>query len=370
MPLHIKGLGPIAAALLAKRNPARLPTTEKRDLLAALSRAGVPGHAPAIAFEKTYGGLSFPDQGEPRGWQKAGAPAWLVGPVACMASFDKLPSSGKKKLVPVLRTPDDLVYFLDEAGAVWAQDMVEQSRPVTWVANARAMMTRILFSDHVFGCPAGQKAEIASAKGEEAARALKLRVIADASDDKERWWSDGKTFVVQRGSGTNAVTTIAYASKGALKELGNAAAAPPKLATRAPVTFDSVREEDPPVRVVFDTKVKMKVSAALDAFLDAKRHVQPCTMDARLGGRFAFAGEKLQGTITAIDRESPKIALRLQLTLEGTPGAKKKLTRAEIFIRDYGEPLMNVFQFDIRDAQTEAVRALWHAVLTGWRPKK
>ena len=365
----ITALGPVARQLLKKRYPVRHAAVKPADLKKLLAKAKAPEHAPAMVFERAYGGLSFPELGEGRGWRKADVVPWLVGAAACLSSDESFHAPGKKKLVPVLCTANDVVYFLDADGAGWGQDTIEDARPVMFAPNARAMMSRILFWEEVFFCPSEKKVTIPNARGAGVATALKLRAVADASDARERWWSDGKTFVVEKAVERGAAeTTIAYPPKGALAKLGLEEPAKPAQPA-GPITFDSVREEYAPVLRVVDVPGKLK--AIWPAFFEPSRHAQPCTIERRVGGAVSFAKGKLAGVVTAIDDQNPAAAIRVQLALSGNPAFTKKTSRVEIFFRDFASStLINIYQFDVKGRHVESILAVWDEEVFGpWRPR-
>lgn len=360
-PPSITALGPVARELLGKRYPVRHPAVTRAELERLLAKAKVTAHAPALAFERSYGGLSFPEHGEGRGWQKTDVVPWLVGAAACLASDHSFHPPGKRKLVPVLCTANDVVYFLDADGAAWAQDTIEEVRPVLFAPTARAMMSRILFWEEIFFCPSDKKVAVAGERGATVASALKLRAVADASDDVERWWSDGTTFVVEQAAKRRAAeTTIARPPRGALARLGLPEPAKAPVRT-GPVTFDSVVAEYAAFSRVI--RVSGKMNAIRQAFFEPSRHAQPCTVEPRVGGTVSLARGKLAGAIIAIDETNPG-CVRVQLALAGNPAFTKKTSRVELFFRDHASStLVNIFHFDLEDGHIEGVGALWDDVL-------
>jgi hypothetical protein len=317
--------------------------TEEK-LARLLAKTKLVGHAPAIAFELAYGHLAFPDHGEGRGWRRSNVEPWLVGPAACLEADLTWSPPGRKKLAPVLYTTNDVAYYLAADGIAWGEDTIGDEALAVVAPNARAMMTRILLREHVFFCPSSKKVEIEGSKGASAAKALKLRSVPDASDATERWWSDGTSFVVERMAGRRRTqTTIAYAPKGVLAKIGIADPAPRRSAP-GPITFDTVTREGASVCAV------ILVKATLDA-VHAAFSSEPCCV----------------GTVSAID-DSNSSARRLQLQLTGST---KKKSRVEVFFRPSGSSstLLNVYQFDVKDRDREAVQAGWFEVLETVRAK-
>lgn len=350
-------LGPIVRSLLEKRHPVRRPVTDEATLERLLAKAKAPHHGPALAFERAFGGLSFPDYGEGRSWKKSSVPAWLIGAAECLASDLTFRAPGRKKLVPVLYTTNDNVVYLDADGIAWAEDTIGDT-PLTMVApNARAMMARVLLGDHVFYCPANKKVESASASGEEVATALQLEPIDEASDAAERWWSDGTTFIVERTTRrAEARTTIAYARKAALSKLGIEAPKPSRAPT-GPVTFESVMNEYAPVCVV--ARIPSTFEPTCRSFFDASEHAPQSVIERRVGARVSLARGAFAGTIAAIEELDPA-TLRVQLSLTAESFVQKK-SRVEIFLRDaQAVTLLNVFQFGIKDRLVEETCSRWH----------
>lgn len=352
-------LSPIALSLLAKRYPRRRPAATKERLEMLLAKAKVRGHAPALAFERTFGVLSFPDYGSGRSWTKSGEPAWLIGAVECLSSDLSFRAPGKRKLVPVLYTTNDNVVYLAEDGVAWGEDTVGDTELSVIAPNARAMMTRVLLGEHVFFCPDTKKVTLEDARGKEIATLLKLRPVTEASDPTQRWWSDGTTFIVERAPKRSASrTTVAYAPKGKLTQLGITAPTPKRAA--GPVTFDSVMNEYPPVCVV--SKVPMTFDVACRSIFDSARLATGSVLERRTGGAVSLAGKRLSGTVTAID-DTQSSTLRVQLSLVGD-GYTKKKSRVEVFLRDFSEfTMVNVYQFDVKPRLVDEIGDRWREVI-------
>lgn len=350
----ITGLGPIALALLKKRHAKRTAPLAPKDLKALLARTKRPCHAPALAFEKAYGGLSFTEAGASRGDER-----FVVGPGACLSDADlDFTEAGAKGLVPVIWAPNDVAYFVDASGAGWAEDTIEDPAPVRVAADARAMLTRLLLGEHVFACAPAKKAESNGADAAAIAKSLKLAIVKDASGADERWWSDGKTFLVERGD----TTTLAFAAQKALARLAPPA---PSGDGTGPVTFDTVHKgENFSVSVVCEAAGT--AADAYAAFLDATRHAPPAAIDPRTGGAISLAGGTLSGTITALEP-----GVRVQLLLAGNKAFAKKTSRVEIFFRTpLVKTLVNVFQFGVKSSAAEAMSDAWWGVLEPWSKRQ
>jgi hypothetical protein len=70
---------------------------------------------------------------------------WLFGAHACLRSeAHAAPRGGKRKLVPVVYSPNDIIYFLDADGKAWAQDTIEESRATRYAESGRELVTQIV----------------------------------------------------------------------------------------------------------------------------------------------------------------------------------------------------------------------------------
>jgi hypothetical protein len=137
----------LPASALAQLEAARGSVDAKRkatraQLAAICKEQGYLLYPGVIAFEASYGGLVIPDSPK----QRKSDPAWLFGAHACLTSgAHTAPRGGKgKTLVPVVYSPNDVIYFLDESGGVWAQDTIEDPRAVRYAESGRELVTRIL----------------------------------------------------------------------------------------------------------------------------------------------------------------------------------------------------------------------------------
>jgi hypothetical protein len=164
---------PVWRRLLERAGAARIPSGNAEEL-AALGR-GTPA---LTAFESTFGGHQV-------------AQGWTFGVLACAA----LPRS-KRGLVPVAES-EDVVAYLDERGAGWIQDTVEDPEPRRVAASAEALVTGLLLWHRHHHAAA--RRELAGKHGERVAAQLSLPPIEAASSRTERWWGDDAAWVVERG---------------------------------------------------------------------------------------------------------------------------------------------------------------------------
>lgn len=126
--------------------------SEQRASDAELARTceahGYAMHAAVASYEAAYGGLVIPDEpGQPED-----EPVWLFGAHACLSSGAHVSPRGgqtEHQLVPVVYSPNDLIFFLDEQGRAWAQDTIEDPAAELYADDGRGLVTRIL--EHFFG---------------------------------------------------------------------------------------------------------------------------------------------------------------------------------------------------------------------------
>ncbi|MCB9616627.1 MAG: hypothetical protein H6722_29680 [Sandaracinus sp.] len=195
-------LGPLASVWLARRHPVRDPhaTADRARLTAVLSERGLPSSEAVVAFEARFGGVRFTDVGRMPGVD------FVLGAYALLKDDPSTPKRGS--LVPVVLSDDDVWYFLDSEGIVWAED-VEDPEPVPFataatIALARLVLYRRAFEDrHAFG---GIDRE--GHHAEAIARTLGLPPIAHATDRLARFFGDAESLVIEHEVEGEPLTTI------------------------------------------------------------------------------------------------------------------------------------------------------------------
>jgi hypothetical protein len=219
-------LPPVVLALLKAAGAAVEPggRGSKAQLLASCKRHGYVMHPSVAAFEAAFGGLVIPDSPK----QRKNDPVWLFGAHACLASeAHAAPRGGKKTrgLVPVVYSPNDVVYFLDKQGRAYAQDTVEDPEAKPFAENGSALVARIMLYSALFALGASSQA-LPGLQGDALAQRLALALVEEASHRDLRFFSDAtaKTLVVENLK--NQQTLVASADKKRLRLL--AASAPPK----------------------------------------------------------------------------------------------------------------------------------------------
>jgi hypothetical protein len=179
--------GAVAAELRA--TPAQLLTT--------CQARGYAVHAAVAAFEASYGGLVIP---EARG-QAPDDPRWLFGAHACLSSEAHVAPRGgdvARRLVPVIYSPNDVIYFLDGNGRGYAQDTIEERAAVLYAADGRALVTRVLLHNALFTLQQSSL-ELPRLEGTRLAQHFGLALIAEASGQDLRFYGDahGTTIVCE-----------------------------------------------------------------------------------------------------------------------------------------------------------------------------
>ena len=134
-------IGAAAMKRLAKRHPVFKAKArgDKTKLAASLKKAGYPHHACVTAFDAVYGGLVVADAPGEEGYD------WLFGAYACLQSgAHKDPRGDKPSWVPIAYSPNDVIFFMDEKGVVWARDTIAETKSARYAASGDAMMKRLL----------------------------------------------------------------------------------------------------------------------------------------------------------------------------------------------------------------------------------
>lgn len=150
-----------------------------------------PLHPAVLEFEATFGGLLLPDEGVSVDLEE---PHWLFGAYACLRSEAHVqPRGGSKarKLVPVVYSPNDVIYYLDADGKAFAQDTIEDLSAMPYAANATALVCRILLQNAIF-TRSETTHELKGLHGEAMSARLGLSLIHEASGTDFRYYGDAK----------------------------------------------------------------------------------------------------------------------------------------------------------------------------------
>jgi hypothetical protein len=190
----------VILAMLKKRGgtmDAGLRATRAR-LVKTCEEHRYPPHAPVIAFEAAFGGLIIPEDGRKI---KKDEPCWLFGTHACLTIGGHTnPRSGSKarKLVPVVCSPNDIIYYLDEKGRGYAEDTIEDVAASFYADDGTSLVCRIVFDDALFSRE-GTSVDLPGLQGEELSRRLSLRLVSKASGKDRRFFCDatGDILVVE-----------------------------------------------------------------------------------------------------------------------------------------------------------------------------
>ncbi len=152
-------------------------------------------HSAVIDFEAAFGGLVMPDEGRK---VKRGEPQWVFGTYACLSEGGHVaPRGGSKRrdLVPVVYSPNDIVYFLDAQGSAYAQDTIEDTSAVLYAENATALVCRILLDDAFFSRQE-TSVELKGLQGEALSQRLALTRISEASGADRRYYGDARGSIL------------------------------------------------------------------------------------------------------------------------------------------------------------------------------
>lgn len=177
------------------------------QLLATCGAHGYVLHPSVAAFEASFGGLVIPD--EPG--QAPDDPSWLFGAHACLSSEAHVAPRGgdaARKLVPVVYSPNDVIYFLDENGHGYAQDTIEEGSAVPYARNSRELVTRILLHHALFSLQESSL-ELPELKGGALAESFGLSLIDEASGDDLRFYSDLNATTIVCETLADEQTTLA-----------------------------------------------------------------------------------------------------------------------------------------------------------------
>jgi hypothetical protein len=194
-----KGLSSLALKLL-KRRYARMNKDSRVDtagLVATLKKYDYPFSDAVAHFEIAYGGLQMPEYGAESDWYLTDEPIWLFGAQACLSCEAHLEARGGAKdqgLVPVVYSPNDVIYFLDRTGRGFAQDTIEDTQAIFFAANGRALLTRILLWDEFFML---ETHEFLGSHGDVLKNQLGLLLVKDASAEDLRFFSNDQDFVIE-----------------------------------------------------------------------------------------------------------------------------------------------------------------------------
>jgi hypothetical protein len=237
------------------------------------------GSSTLALFEQTFGGHAIED-------------GWTFGVLACagLAVVD-----GR---VPVA-VNEDVVAYLDEDGAGWIQDTIEDPAPRRVAADAQALVTGILLWDRHLRAPASLRME--GKRGRELIVRLGLLPIAAVTSKTERWWGDETAWIVERG----AVTLVGALDAARLD--GLAARPPPRAPEKKPETKRAKRAMAAPelakVTSPMDVVLEVdKTDVTLGAFL-------PGSPDAVLARVMGAGAEQLGAKVAARASDGATLAL-------------------------------------------------------------
>jgi hypothetical protein len=183
----------VVLAMLKKRGGTMdtgLRATRAR-LVKICEEHGYAPHASVIAFEAAFGGLVIPDGRK----MKKGEPCWLFGTHACLTAGGHTVHSKARKLVPVVYSPNDIIYYLDEQGRGYAEDTIEDTSTMLYADNGTSLVCRIVFNDALFSREE-TSLDLPGLQGDELSKRLSLTLVTEASGKDFRYFSDAKGDVL------------------------------------------------------------------------------------------------------------------------------------------------------------------------------
>ncbi|MCU0675897.1 MAG: hypothetical protein MUE69_24265 [Myxococcota bacterium] len=203
-------LGPLASAWLAERRFVRDPsaTTDRATLAALLAERGLPAPEAVFEFETRFGGARFTQLGRLPGVD------FVLGAYALLKDDGATPNR-KRGFVPIVLSDNDVWYFVDAEGTVWAQDTIEDPEPVPFATTPSIALARLVSYLHVFDVQhAHGHVEHDGYCGASLARELGLPAIEHASDRYARFWggssvpSPDDSFVIEHEIEGEPVTMV------------------------------------------------------------------------------------------------------------------------------------------------------------------
>jgi hypothetical protein len=203
-------LGPLASAWLAERRFVRDPsaTADRATLAALLAERGLPAPEAVFEFETRFGGARFTQPGRPPGVD------FVLGAYALLKDDGATPNR-ERGFVPIVLSDNDIWYFVDAEGTVWAQDTIEDPEPVPFATTTTIALARLASYAHVFDVQhAHGRIERDGYCGASLARELGLHPIEHASDRYARFWADSSvpspddSLVIEHEIEGEPVTTV------------------------------------------------------------------------------------------------------------------------------------------------------------------
>jgi hypothetical protein len=172
----------------------------RRKLVETCEEHSYPVHASVIDFEVAFGGLVIPEEPGLIGDE----PCWLFGAHACLTTGGHTTRRGDSKArpdairVPVVCSPNDIIYYLDEQGRAYAEDTIEDLSASFYAETGTSLVCRIILDNTLFSREE-TSLDLPGLQGEGLATRFSLTLVTEASGKDRRYFSDstGNVLVVE-----------------------------------------------------------------------------------------------------------------------------------------------------------------------------
>lgn len=180
---------------------ARRETPSTRRLNELLAENEYESNPMIVAFDEAFGGLSFPDGEADEDWDMEEDGGWLVGTELCLElGGHDAPRGGDSQedlgLIPIVYSPNDIIYFMDPQGQCWGQDTIEEPEALPCAKDGATLVTRLILETLLWSEEA-KRTEKAGLHGDKMAAEAKYKLVPEASDEFSRWWAGPAGFIAE-----------------------------------------------------------------------------------------------------------------------------------------------------------------------------
>jgi hypothetical protein len=177
-------------------------------------------HDSVIAFETSFGGLLMPDDGNVLDRDE---PYWLFGTYNCLISnAHSLPRGGDEKLmlVPIVYSPNDIIYFIDKSGKCYAEDTIEDTSASFYAESGASLICRIVFHDLLFSRN-DSSIELSGLHGEMISKQFQLFLVNEASDADLHFYANTTADILVKEDFEAEQTIFSATSKNDLEKVAS-----------------------------------------------------------------------------------------------------------------------------------------------------